>query len=212
MHWRVFWTIWIAALLTVPSFTKDKNKNKSTLPEYVLRAQTVLVVIDPDAGEPLDHPNANATARDNVEKALMEWGRFKLVLEGEPSDLIMVVRTGNDRVVQPTIQGGPIDQRPGVGQSTDSSVRIGGQRGQPPPLTDPSTDPQPNQGPHISNEMGSSEDSFAVYRGGVADPLDSSPLWRYLAKDCLRAPKVAAVEEFRKALAQAEKPQPSKKP
>ncbi len=162
-------------------------------------------------GEPLDHPNANATARDNVEKALMDWGRFKLALDGRESDLIMVVRTGNGKAVQPTIRGGPIDQRPGIGQSTDSSIRIGGQHGQPPPLTDPSSDPQ-NQGPHVSNEVGSSEDSFAVYRGGIANPLDSSPVWRYNAKDGLQAPKVAAVEEFRKALAQAEKPQPSKKP
>jgi hypothetical protein len=38
-------------------------------------------------------------------------------------------------------------------------------------------------------------------------------VWRHIAKDCLRAPNVAAVEEFRKAIAEAEKPQiPSKKP
>jgi hypothetical protein len=52
-----------------------------------------------------------------------------------------------------------------------------------------------------------------VYRGGISDPLNSSPVWRHIAKDCLRAPNVAAVEEFRKAIAEAEKPQiPSKKP
>jgi hypothetical protein len=37
-------------------------------------------------------------------------------------------------------------------------------------------------------------------------------VWRYTAKDCLRAPEVSAVEEFRKAIAAAEKPQPAKKP
>ena len=209
MKARLLFLLSLLVLLTTQALAKDKNK--SILPEYVLRAQTVLVVIDPDAGEPLDQPNANATARGDVEKALMEWGRFKLALDGHESDLIMVVRTGNGKAVQPTIRGGPIDQRPGIGQSTDSSIRIGGQHGQPPPLTDPSSDPQ-NQGPHVSNEVGSSEDSFAVYRGGIANPLDSSPVWRYNAKDGLQAPKVAAVEEFRKALAQAEKPQPSKKP
>jgi hypothetical protein len=50
------------------------------------------------------------------------------------------------------------------------------------------------------------------YRGGVGDPLDSPAVWRYIAKDCLRAPTVSAVEEFRKAIAEAEKPQPPKKP
>jgi hypothetical protein len=210
MKARLSFLLSLLVLLSTQTLAKDKNK--PTLPEYVLRAQTVLVVIDPDAGEPLDQPNANATARENVEKALMEWGRFKLALDGQESDLIMVVRTGNGRAMQPTIRGGPIDQRPGIGQSTDSSIRIGAQRGQPPPLTDPSTDPQPSQGPHVSNEVGPSEDSIAVYRGGVANPLDSSAVWRYNAKDGLRAPKVAAVEEFRKAIAQAEKPQQPKKP
>src|ERR1700745_4221771 len=113
----------LALLLVTPASAKDKKK--PTLPEDILRAQTVRVVVDPEAGEPLDQPNANATARDNVEKALMEWRRFRLVLDGEESDLIMVVRTGNGRAMQPTIRGGPIDQRPGIGQSTDSSIRIG---------------------------------------------------------------------------------------
>jgi hypothetical protein len=195
-------------LMITPAVAKDK---KPVMPEEILRARTVLVVIDPNAGEPLDNPNANAVARDNVEKALMEWGRFTPVLDGAQSDLIIMVRTGSDRLVRPTVKGGPIDQRPGVGQTTDSTVRIGGQRGQPPPLSDPSTYP-PNQGPHVSNEVGASEDMFSVYRGNVIDPLDSSPVWRYIKKDCLSAPKVSAVEEFRKAIAQAEKPQTPKKP
>jgi hypothetical protein len=70
----------------------------------------------------------------------------------------------------------------------------------------------PQNGPRIGNEVGASEDTFEVYRGGVQYPLDSSPVWRYIAKDCLRQPGVTAVEEFRKAIAQAEKPQPPKKP
>ena len=198
----------LAALVVPLAIAKDK---KPALPEYVLRAQTVLVVIDPDAGEPVDQPYANATARENVEKALMEWGRFRLVMDGAESDLIISVRTGNDRLVRPTIKGGPIDQRAGVGESTDSSIRIGGQHGQQPPLNDPSMNPQ-NRGPSIGNEVGQTEDIFAVYQGGRADPLDSAPVWRYIAKDCLRAPQVAAVEKFRKAVADAEKPQPNKKP
>jgi hypothetical protein len=64
----------------------------------------------------------------------------------------------------------------------------------------------------MSNEVGSSEDTFEVHRGGMSDPLDSPAVWRYTAKDCLRAPKVSAVEEFRKAIAEAEQPQIPKKP
>jgi hypothetical protein len=194
----------LTALLIAPALAKDKKK--PVLPEYVLRARTVRVVIDPDAGEPLDRPRANAIARENVEKALSEWGRFTVVMEGQESDLVIAVRTGNDKGMQPTVKGGPIDQRPGVAQGTDSTVRIGGQRGQN-PMSDPNSDPIDRQ-PHMSNEVGPSQDMFAVYRGDVGDSLDSSPEWRLISKDCLQAPNVSAVEAFRKALADAEKPTP----
>jgi hypothetical protein len=198
----------LALLLVSSAIAKDKKK--SVLPEDVLRAQTVRVVIDPQAGEPLDQPNANAIARDNVEKALMEWGRFRLVMDGQESDLMIVIRTGNGKSIRPTIKGGPIDQRPGVAQSTDSSIRIGVGQGQPP--SDPSTYPQDRQ-PHVNNEVGPSDDMFEVYRVGASAPLDSPPVWRYIKKDCLRpSPLVPAVEEFRKLIAEAEKPKVPKNP
>jgi hypothetical protein len=199
----------LAAFMTAPLSAKDKNK--PILPDYVLKAQTVRVIIDPEAGERLEEPNANAIARDNVEKALSEWGRLRPMMEGMgETDLLIVVRTGSGKVVQPTIKGGPIDQRGGVAQSTDSTIRIGGQRGQN-PNTDPSTDPM-NRSPHVSNEIGPSEDAFAVYRGDISGPLDAPPVWRYIAKDCLRAPLMTAVEEFRKALAEADQQRQAKKP
>ncbi len=198
----------LAVLLISPAIAKDKKKH--VLPTYVLHAQTVLVVVSPDAGEPVNQPQANATARDSVEKALMEWGRFQLVMDGQESDLVIAVRTGSGKMMQPTIKGGPIDQRPGYGQSTDSTIRIGGHQGQPTSQQDPTM--SPTNGPQMGNEVGPSEDMFEVYQGGIQSPLDASPVWRYIAKDCLRAPKVAAVEEFRKAIAEAEKPQPPKKP
>jgi len=198
-------------LLLLITLAPAKDKKKPTFPEDVLRAQTVRVVIDPQAGEPLDRPNTNVVARDNVERALMAWGRFRLVMDGQESDLVIAVRTGNGQSLRPTIKGGPLDQRPGVGQSTDGSIRIGAQQGRP-PFGDPSSYPQ-DRGPHVSNEVGPSEDMFAVYRGNFADPLDSPPVWRYIKKDCLRpAPLVPAVEEFRKALAQAERPKVPKNP
>src|SRR5215831_17711166 len=136
-------------LLIAFAAAKDKDKKKAVLPEDVVRAQTVRVVIDSEAGEPLDQPMANSTARDNVEKALMDWGRFRLVMDGQESDLVIAIRTGNGQSSRPTIKGGPIDQRPGIGQSTDSNIRIGAQQGHP-PMADPGPYPQ-NQGPRISN-------------------------------------------------------------
>ena len=206
MTGRLSTLILLAALLAIS--TQAKDKKKPTLPDYVLRATTVRVVISPDAGEPLEQPTANATARDNVEKALLEWGRLHPVLDGAESDLVIAVRTGSGKMVQPTIKGGPIDNRPGVIQPVDGGIRIGGQQGQA-PVNDPNAGPR-NE-PHMSNEIGSSEDTFEVHRGGVADPLDSPAVWRYIAKDCLRAPNVSAVEEFRKAIAEAEKLQTAPK-
>jgi hypothetical protein len=207
----------VAALLAVPASAKDrdKDKKKGSLPDYVLKASTVLVVVMPDAGEPIDQPMANSTARENVEKALMQWGRLRLVMDGQESDLVIAVRTGSNKMV-PTIKGGPIDSRPGVAQPTDGGIRIGAQHGH--PAGDPGMGPQnspqnsPQTGPRLGKEMGPSEDTFEVYRGGVEDPLDSPMVWRYIAKDCLRAPQVSAVEEFRKAIAEAEQPQIPKKP
>ena len=195
----------LSTLLAVPTLAKDKDKNKSALPEDVLRAQTVAVIVDPDAGEPLNQPMANSTARENVEKALSEWGRYRLVMDGERADLIISVRTGNPRGT-PTIKGGPLDQRPGEAQGTDSTIRIGGHTGQQPGVNDPPMYPQ-DRGPHLSNEIGPSDDMFVVYRGGSgSNPLDASPVWRYIAKNCLQAPNVTAVEKFRKAVADSEKP------
>jgi hypothetical protein len=204
-----------STLLAVPALAKDKDKdkNKSALPEDVLRAQTVAVVVEPDAGEPLDHPMANSTARENVEKALSEWGRYRLVMDGQPADLIISVRTGT-RAGTPTINGGPIDQRGGVAQGTDSTIRIGGHTGQQPGMNRPGMDPM-DRGPHMGTEMGPSDDMFVVYRGGSASyPRDAPPVWRYIAKNCLRAPEVSAVEKFRKLVTDSEKPKvpPQQKP
>ena len=130
----------LISILAVSLLAKDKDKKKQVLPDFVLRAQTVRVEILPGSGEPLDQPIANSMARENVEKAFSEWGRYRLVMDGQEADLVVAVRTGGDRMVRPTIQGGPIDQRGGVAQGTDSTVRIGGQSGRP-PGNNPNMDP-----------------------------------------------------------------------
>lgn len=212
-------------LLFLLAFTpaSAKDKNKATLRAYVLSAQTVLVIVDPDAGELVDQPYANRDARANVEKALVEWGRFRLVNDGEKSDLIITVRRGTGKTVQPSIKGGGIDQRPGVSEGPDGTVHIGAHGGQQPvdPGTYPSGmsppgtsagPPEPEGGPRVGNEVGPSEDMLAVFRGDIEHSLDGPAAWRYVAKDCLSEPKVSAVDEFRKAIADAEKPKQNKKP
>ena len=97
-----------AFLVNSSAFSKDK----AVLPADVLAAQTVLVAIESGAGEPLTSPGANSTAREDVERAVTKWGRFKLVMTAETADLIITVRNGTGRSVNPTISGGRIDDRP----------------------------------------------------------------------------------------------------
>jgi hypothetical protein len=63
-------TVFLLILLTLTgtAFPKDKKEKPSSLPQDILRARTVMVVIAPNAGEPLKDPLANARAQDDVEK------------------------------------------------------------------------------------------------------------------------------------------------
>lgn len=191
----------VVVLLTFPVIAK--NKKKPTLPDLILKAQTVYVVIQPDAGEPLKDPTANRTAEDAVERAIMKWGRFRLEPGSQTADLIIAVRRGH--AAGPTIRNSPADDRPVVIQSTgESGTRVGVHQGRSPDLSDPGLGGPIDRGPQIANQIGSSEDSFEVYLGGVDYPLDTPPLWRYTAKDALKAPRVEAVEQFRKAINESE--------
>lgn len=196
-------SILLSLLLLVP-FVQAKNK-KAPLTADVLRAQTVLVVIDPAAGEPVTDPSANRNARDEVEKALVKWGRYRLAIDAQTADLVFTVRRGSGRSVTPTIGNLPTDNRPVIVQPTDGGVRVGQQSGHPPDLNRPGMGgPQDNE-PRPRTEIGGSEDTLEVYRGGVEYPLDAPAVWRYSGKDALRPPKVPAVEQFQKAVDESEK-------
>ena len=192
----------LVPLLLAPVSEAKKKKNQ-VLPDYVLKAQTVLVVIHPDAGEPAANPTANRTAQENVEKAIMKWGRFKLVMDAQTCDLIIAIRKG--LAAGPTVRNSPADDRTIIYQPSGSDVRVGGQVGRPPDLSNPGPGPI-NRRPQVSNEIGPAEDTFEVYRGGIESPLDASPVWRYMAKNALNEPQVSAVEEFRRTINESEQP------
>ena len=84
-----------------------KGKKKDTLPELILRAQCVAVVVDPDAGISLDHPSDNRTAQSDVQAALQKWGRYKVMFDAQNVDLIFVLHKGGQRP-RPAIGGGPV--------------------------------------------------------------------------------------------------------
>lgn len=200
----------VSLLLASCLVASGKDKKKVLLPADILQARTVLVVVDPGAGIVAEAPLANPTARDDVEKALMSWGRFCLVPNGTDADLIITVRKGNGKIAQTTIGGVPVNNRPVIMQPTDSGGRIGAQNPGPTIAGDPSNPSWPSQGPRPQEEIGPTQDMFVVYRGGRDNPLDSPPVWRYSAKDALRSHDVPAVEEFQKLITEAEKQQAAK--
>ena len=202
MSVRVRMTIFFFTFLLVAPLAPAKNKKKQVLPDYVLKAQTVAVVIHPYAGEPPTNPTANRTAEDNVERALMQWGRFRLVTDAQVADLVIAVRKGH--AGGQTVNNSPTDNRPLIIQQGDGNVRVGAQQGQPSDLTYPVPSGPGQRMPQVGNEIGPSQDIFEVYQGGVEYPLDAPSIWRYTGKDALDGPQVAAVEQFKNAISESE--------
>lgn len=206
----------VSVMLLCCLVAAGKDKKKALLPEDILRAQTVLVMVDPEAGVDIQDPNANRVAREDVESALVKWGRLRPLAEGSPADLIVVIRKGNGKTAQPTIGGTPINGMPPVMGQSGSTTQIGGRANNVPPcdVSDPrcggSEDESPSgpgsspSGAHPQMDVGSTQDTFAVYRNGP-NPLDAPAVWRYTAKGGLDAPDVPAVEAFRKLVAESEK-------
>jgi hypothetical protein len=191
-------------LALVAAMVSAKKKEKIALPDFVLKAETVVVLILPDTGEPMNDPFANRKAQEDVEKALMKWGRYRLAQEASTADLVIAVKKGSGKIANPTINGGPVDTRPGTIETTDNQIRIGAQQGRPPngPESADPTSPDGRASPGM--EMGSSDDMFEVFRADIYTGHDA-PVWQYVAKDGLKPPAVTAVEQFRKAVEEAEK-------
>jgi hypothetical protein len=194
----------VSALLLLPCLiAAAKDKKKVVLAEDILQARTAWVIVDPGAGLDITDPTANTMARADVENALAKWGRLSPVTDPSMADLVIVVRKGNGKMVQQTIARMPVNGPPPVtAQRTDSGIDAAGRTG--PPFE--------ASGPHPQMEVGSTEDTFAVYRGNhnrdyLGNALDSPAVWRYTAKDGLASPGVPAVDAFRRVIVQAEKEQ-----
>ncbi len=186
----------IAAALFIPlAQAKDKEKDKkSLLPPSFLTARTIAVTIDPDAGISPTDPNANRIARDDVETALANWGRFTPILSAEHADLIIILRKGSGKLATGTISTPRQNNRPGSIIPSDDGISVAAQHGPPPP---PSSPPS-SDSPHPQIEAGNTDDSFIV------EDHDGAR-WRYDAKDALHHHDVPAVDKFKKALEDAEK-------
>jgi hypothetical protein len=195
----------VSILLLFCLAASGKDKKKVLLPVDILRARTVWVMVDPDAGVDVRDPNANRVAQQNVENALNAWGRLRPVTDATTADLIIVIRKGNGKIAEPTIGGTPINSPPPViAQRSDGGLN-GAARSGPTGMPGDPSNAGSQSGPHPQMEVGSWQDMFSVYRSGPYQPLDSPPVWRYNAKNALQGPSVPAVERFRKVIIEAEK-------
>lgn len=184
-----------------------KKKEKVYLPGYVLKAQTVLVVILPDAGKTIDDPLANQKAQGDVENAFLKWGRFRLVQDASQADLVIGIRKGTGKISNPTINGGPVDSPVAI-DTKDNQIRVIGHQGRPGDEAQPGTPTGtngPNDRAHTGMEVGAQDDTFEVFKGGVEYPVYGAAVWKYIAKDGLKLPGVAAVDQFRIAIEESEK-------
>jgi hypothetical protein len=169
----------LGACLLVVSFAGAKNKTEKGVPEYILRAKTVYVMVDPGAGIDVEDPRANQVAQKDVETALLNWGRFQPVILTQSVDLIIVIRKGHKQVADTTISDPRQNNRPGLIDPRTNGVSVGGQHGNGAGMPDASA-----HGPaHPQTEVGTTEDTFYVYNGDSERPLDGPVGWSYVAKD-----------------------------
>lgn len=197
----------LLALVVVLSGSQGiaKDKTENSLPDYVLKARTVVIVVAPEPARPLTDPIQNRTVQEDVEKAFVQWGRLQPVYNVQSADLVVAVRKGTGRAVTPTVGGIPADGPVVVEPAGRGAVMVGGQQGPPGLSNDPALGRPPTTQPRVGTEIGSSDDTFEVYRGRVEDPLDSVPVWRYSGRGALYSPNVPAVAHFREAVEKAEK-------
>ena len=158
-----------AGIVVLASCVVAKKKEKQVLPDAVLRAQTVFVVIQPDAKEPPTEPNANLKAQKAVEEALLKWGKFRLALDNTTADIVISVQKGTGKAMSPTISGGPVDSRPVDVEGDASQIRIMGQKGHPDTTSISTNDPNPNARAQTGTQAGASEDVLRLFIGGAVE-------------------------------------------
>ena len=183
------------------------KKEKATLPELVVKAQTVTVLTLPGTRESIAGPVGNRRAQEDVEKAFMKWGRYQLTQEAFTADLVIGVRKGTGNVASPTVGGPPSDTRPATIETTDNAIRIGAQKGHPPGDTQSGDAGAAGTNGRATTGVqgGGAEDTLGVFIGGDGYSANSAPIWVCRKVDGLKSPTMSAVEQFRKAVEETEK-------
>jgi hypothetical protein len=183
----------VLAMQSTPGLAKSKTEK--TLPEYVLTAKTVAVMIDSTVGINADDPMANEIARKDVEAALAKWGRFETIVHPEYADIVIVIHKGHR---QSPDASDP--RQPEVFNPNDNGIRMGAQHNV------DGAQPVNSQRPQAQEiEVHSPEDSFVVYQGWKANPTNGPAAWSRDQVGGLQSHDVPLVDVFRKAVDAADK-------
>jgi hypothetical protein len=217
MQRRLSMFVTVGLVLVVPMFAKSKDK---ALPQYILQAHTVAVIVAPAKEIDPEDPQADLIAQKDVETALTKWGRFQPVNNTLGADLIIMVHKGREKPVDATMSdpnqnrsggvnpannggpmGAPSGGSPGGGYPTTGGQPVGGQRY---PQSGSQQPPTP-QVPTPIMEPVDTEDSFTVFDGRAERRMEDTPGWRYVGLDGLHSHTVPVVESFKKAVIAADK-------
>lgn len=203
----------VSFVLLAAAAAAQQQPIPQTYRQDILDARTVAVVAY--ASQAAQDSQENQQSRLEVQNALRDWGRYRVVADAGTADLILLVRKGHAQAA--TVRT-PTGTSPVTVDPMGSGVNLGVHRGQNPTLS--RTDSaQVSSRPQLGSEVGSPDDLLEVYRGrqplpgdgsreATQYPLDQPPVWSYAAKDALKSPQIEAVAAFRKAVEAAEKKNP----
>src|SRR5579863_338218 len=90
------WILVSIVAVSIASTALANKSEKAKLPELVVKAQSVAVLILPGTRESISDPTGNRKAQEDVEKAFMKWGRYQLTQEAFTADLVIGVRKARE--------------------------------------------------------------------------------------------------------------------